>query len=336
MEYPYESFTIIKSDEVYSVTTKLKEKAEIFWSASADGFSDDHPLGEFTESYSFPDPAYGRRIYFHIFCGGRYYVAAPRSIEAGGMLNLRDLGGYETANKEAHIRYGQIFRSDMLCLCGEENIEKLERLRIKRVLDFRSNFDVTTEGGKYADPLIRGASYELLHVYDENDERLSFTFESVVENRDSLSKAYETIFETYKTSVFGSNAYKKLFRYLVDGQTPLLFHCYAGKDRTGMAAALILLALGVPQETIVYDYMLTAKTRRPFFGKRFEQYGHLIVDEETEKWFTFFTLVTPEAIEATLDTITDRYSDIDEYFYKELDLSKDDLEKLRQLYLVKH
>lgn len=336
MEQPYESFIITKEGDSYSVTTELAETAQIFWSASADGFSDDHPLGEFVGSCCFPDPAYGRRIYFHIFCGGRYYVAAPRSIEAGGMLNLRDLGGYETADGTAEVRFGQIFRSDMLCLCGEENMESLERLRIKRVLDFRSNFDVTTEGGRYADPPLRGASYELLHVYDENDERLSFTFESVVENRDSLKTAYETIFKTYKTSVFNSNAYKKLFRYLVDEKTPLLFHCYAGKDRTGMAAALILLALGVPRETIVYDYMLTAKTRRPFFGKRFEQYGHLIVDEETEKWFTFFTLVTPEAIEATLFAINEKYPDTEEFFFRELDMKRDDMEKLRGLYLVKH
>ena len=82
--------------------------------------------------------------------------------------------------------------------------------------------------------------------------------------------------------------------------------------------------------------MLTAKTRRPFFGKRFEQYGHLIVDEETEKWFTFFTLVTPEAIEATLFAINEKYPDTEEFFFKELDMKRDDMEKLRGLYLVKH
>ncbi|NLC78628.1 MAG: tyrosine-protein phosphatase, partial [Ruminococcaceae bacterium] len=221
MEFPYEAFTVTKNDNEYTVETELNSPAEIYWSASPDGFSDDHALETFTKKTVFSDPAYGIRIYFHIICGGRYYVAAARSIEAGNMLNLRDLGGYETSDGGGFVRYGQMFRSDMLCLCGEENIEKLERLRIRHVLDFRSTFDVTTKGGVYADPHLRGSSYELIQVYDDTDERFSFTFEDVVSNRESLEKAYEIIFNTYKTSVFGSPAYKKLFRYLADGSAPL-------------------------------------------------------------------------------------------------------------------
>ncbi len=333
MELLRENYIVQKENGLYSVTTKNEGASHIYWSQSPSGFTDDNDLGEFEGEIKFKDPAQGVRLYFHIICGNKYYVAALRSVEAGGMVNLRDLGGYNTADGESFVKYGLLFRGDMLKLCGEENMHKLEALKLKSVVDFRSEGNIAR--WKDYDPPVYGASYELLSVY--NDESYEFDVtDKISEGREAARAAYNIIANSYKTVMFDSDAYRKFFRYLLDERTPILFHCYAGKDRTGIGAALILLALGVPRETIIYDYMLTAEKRKNFKDKLLEKYSDMADDEESKKWFTFFSVVIRESIENTLAAIDERYPNTEDYFINELDLTKDELIRLRELYLSRH
>ncbi len=334
MEIPREEFITEKTANGYTVSASRPGAFHVYWATSPDGFCDDNDLGAFERSASFADPQPGKRIFFHIMQGARYSVTTPRSIPAGGMCNLRDVGGYNTADGSGFVRYGRVYRSDMLCLCGEENLGALESLGLRMVIDFRSSFDF--HDGTTYDPPVRGASHEYLPIYGENP-LFDFTMEDAIrESRERLEESYKIVFNSYVNCLFDSAALRALFRYLADGKTPLLFHCYAGKDRTGITAALLLLLLGVPRETIVYDYLLTRQTRIAFHERRLRELGEFVKDDEMMRWFESFTLVIPDAIESTLDAVAARYPDTDRYFIEELRLTPQDVEKMRTLYLTRH
>ncbi|MEA4911807.1 MAG: tyrosine-protein phosphatase [Oscillospiraceae bacterium] len=333
MTVPREDFFTEKTENGYAITAARPGIFHVYWATSPDGFCDDNDCGAFEDTARFDDPHPGKRLFFHIMQNGRYSVATPRSIPAGGMYNLRDVGGYNTADGEQFVRYGRVYRSDMLCLCGEENMKALEELHLKKIIDFRGAFDFSDNDS--CDPPVRGAANERLPLYKE-DEIYNFTLDEAVQTgKERLHECYQRIFDSYALCVFDSPALRTLFRYLADGRTPLLFHCYAGKDRTGIAAALFLQLLGVPRETIVYDYVLTRQTRREFSDKKIAEYGALL-DKEMLHWVEFFTLVIPEAIESTLDAVAARYPDPDSYYIEDLHLTPQDLRRIRELYLTRH
>ncbi|MEA5051161.1 MAG: tyrosine-protein phosphatase [Oscillospiraceae bacterium] len=334
MAIPREEFTADRTPDGYALTASRPGAFRVYWATSPDGFCDDNDLGAFEGAASVADPFPGRRVFFHILQDGRYSVTTPRSIPAGGMRNLRDVGGYTTADGAQFVRYGRVYRSDMLCLCGEEHLPSLEALGIRRIVDLRSSFDFH-DPDTY-DPPLRGAAHEFLPMYGEQ-QSFNFTLdEALRESRERLEECYGVVSESYVDCLFDSDALRRLFRRLADGETPLLFHCYAGKDRTGIAAALLLRLLGVPRETILYDYMLTRETRKAFSDGKIAEYGDLIRDEEMLRWVEFFTLVLPESIESTLDAVSQRYGDADDYYLKELKLTPEDLAHMRAMYLTRH
>ena len=89
----------------------------------------------------------------------------------------------------------------------------------------------------------------------------------------------------YKQMLFRNKAYKELFRALEAGETPILFHCSGGKDRTGVAAMLILLALGASDETICQDFVRTNVCRRPELEKIWAAHAEEIEAHPEQKQF---------------------------------------------------
>ena len=89
----------------------------------------------------------------------------------------------------------------------------------------------------------------------------------------------------YRQMLFGNKAYKELFRALEVGETPVLFHCSGGKDRTGVAAMIILLALGASDETIRQDFVRTNECRRPELEKIWAEHADEIAARPEQKKF---------------------------------------------------
>lgn len=181
----------------------------------------------------------------------------PRSIALEGTTNFRDLGGYEGADGRS-VRWRRLFRSDHLADLTAQDLHALQQLGVTRSVDFR------------------GVEERVAHGYDWPGLHLhALTIEpTVVQRAFALMQQghqltpQETVAlmqDTYRSFVIdNADRFATLFRMLQDSDQPLVFHCTAGKDRTGWAAALILLALGVPRETVREDYLLTNQLyRRP-------------------------------------------------------------------------
>jgi protein-tyrosine phosphatase len=173
-----------------------------------------------------------------------------------GASNFRDLGGYP-GEQGRPVRWRRLFRSDHLGGLTEADKAELARLGLAQAFDFRGEAERAA------------VAYELPGVTQH-----SLAIEPTVVQRmqDLLSsgqaltpqRAAELMTELYRALVNDqSHRFAELFERLLEADAPVVFHCTAGKDRTGFAAALILLALGVPRELVHEDYLITNRVFQP-------------------------------------------------------------------------
>ena len=138
----------------------------------------------------------------------------------------------------------------------------------------------------------------------------------------------------YRQMLTGNKAFKELFRALEAGETPILFHCTSGKDRTGVAAMLILLALGASDKTIAEDFEKTNIWRRPELEAVWAEHAEEIAADPARKDFYLGVFgVHPESAPFVLSIIRERYGSADAYLEAEYGLTPARLMRLRRMYL---
>ena len=242
--------------------------------------------------------------------------------------NLRDLGGYKTQNGK-HVKKGYFFRSSRLMDFDQAELKILNSLNIKKIYDLRSKEEVKDS----PDPTLKGAEYIHSSAAARADgTEVNFSPAALIaENVYSKESNDEFTHKVYGNLPF-SYAYKRMFEDIVAGNVPILFHCSAGKDRTGIAAILILLALGVNEETAMYDYMLTNEYRKEYIERFKKDFPLTKLDGELAGMLLAYEGVTYTNADYSLKRIKEKYENYDEYFEKEYNLDKDALQRLRDLY----
>ena len=172
-----------------------------------------------------------------------------------GASNFRDLGGYLAANG-SRVRPGRVFRSDHLAALTPEDLEVLKALRLTHSIDFRG----VRESAELA-YRIDGVSQVALCIEPTVVQRLRVLLSAG--HVPSTAETVELMCATYRSFVRDHGpTFARFLRHLLTHQTPVVFHCTAGKDRTGFAAALLLCVLGVSRQTIMEDYLLTNELYR--------------------------------------------------------------------------
>jgi protein-tyrosine phosphatase len=232
-----------------------------------------------------------------------------RVIPLKGLFNVRDLGGYAGAG--GRVTWGLIYRSGDLARLPAETGAALEARNIKTIVDFRDD-----EERRYA-PDGEIATVRNRHI-------LSISAGSIINfagarNVGDAEILMEALYQKLPEAVIPP--YRVLFQLLRDKENaPLLFHCSAGKDRTGLAAALILSALGVERETIIADYLLSAECLKGKYD------GFIDKNPESEPFMT----VRRNFIAAALRTIDEDMGGMDRYLRETLGA---DIDALRNIYL---
>ena len=195
---------------------------------------------------------------------------AQRRLPISGAANFRDLGGYATRDGHA-LRWGVLYRSDGLADLSDEDLAYLERLSLRRVVDFRSE----SEREREPDRLPAGPTVVWQPIAGQGLDPRALK-DRLLAGEVSAEQAAAFLIEGNRAFVNDfRGVYARFLHDLADpANLPTLFHCTAGKDRTGFAAALVLLALDVPRETAMRDYLLTntytqAKTHRTLQVIRF-------------------------------------------------------------------
>ena len=248
-----------------------------------------------------------------------------------GGTNFRELGGYE-ADEGKHVKWGQIWRGIPTCkLTGEADRAKLDALGLRLILDLRS----VEEAKKEPDYVPDGARLvQICGLCAEDGHEIAFAPGDIDRLMASAPEGYDVPRVLYRRMLTGNKAFKELFRALEAGETPILFHCSAGKDRTGVAAMLILLALGASDETICADYAQTNVCRRAEIEAVMQEHAdEIAADPSCRNHYYRMAGVSPEAAPFVLDTIRSQFGSAENYLEAEYGLTPARLMRLRRMYL---
>lgn len=239
--------------------------------------------------------------------------AVERSIELDGCVNFRDLGGYPTADGRS-LRWRLLFRSDALHALSSEDVAHLrDALSLSDILDLRSSFELESEG--------RGP---LEHQPIEFHHTPLFDGDPSASDRSaaadlSLGDRYVGLMEMAQQKI------TNVVRILANARGGAVYHCAAGKDRTGVISAVVLGALGVPDELIVADYALSGERIDEIIARVMSMKGY----QDTLLEMPADTLhAHPESMETVLSKVNGRWGSMGDYL-QDGGLEADDLDRLR-------
>jgi len=241
-----------------------------------------------------------------------------RSIPLQGASNFRDMGGYRTIDGLS-VRWRRLFRSNHLGRLTDQDVAELHQLGLRTVVDFRDH----EENERTRNRTVPGAQAHHLPIDPTVMQGLEAARAAgqAVDGRlaeDLMRDAYRSFARDH------ARTYRALFALLLEDAAPLVFHCAAGKDRTGFAAAMVLSALDVPPETVMEDYLLTGALWR--------------IDPGTIAGLppavgSALARVQPDFLEAAFDTIDNELGGMARYLETQLGVGEKQRERLRALYL---
>lgn len=255
-----------------------------------------------------------------------------RMLDLEGGVNFRELGGYSTVDGK-HVKWQKILRSGNMTDLTDNDLEYLTDYGLRIDVDFRS----PAETEYYADRYPEKAAYVNLPVYPFSKQLFKNLgivnyMKMKIDDQNFADQSYIQMLVDKHARM----AYQKMFELLLANDKPnqsLVFHCSAGKDRTGVAAFLILSALRVKPEEILNDYLLTNLF---FQGASAKEINQLVTHDERNALADKLNsnlAVSEEnfkVLQRTCETVAPTMED---YFEKYLNLTSAKLAKLREIYL---
>src|ERR1700726_1469549 len=244
--------------------------------------------------------------------------AAPaRHLNLSGASNFRDLGGYPGRDGRI-VRWRQIFRSNHLGHLTKADIDMLRPLGLKSGFDFRGTEERVAATCGLAEIAVHSLPIEPT-VVAALRARLAGGIAL------SPADALGVMGDSYRNYVrYNTSSFRALFAHLLEDRAPLVIHCTAGKDRTGFACALILHVLGVPDDLIAEDYLLT---------NRFYRRDPSASSDLPEDVRQVLGTVETSFLAAAFDAIRGDYGDLESYFSDGLGLGARQRATLEARYL---
>jgi len=182
----------------------------------------------------------------------RLFDDRARVLSFEGGCNFRDIGGYRTED-ERSVRWGLVYRTGVLSYFTSNDRDALMELRVRAICDLRRTEERAREPTRWPD-----AAAQTLCWQDGESMPTIRTFAAARPN--TAAGMFDAMIDLYRAlPAWMGERIGGVFSYLANGHTPLVVHCAAGKDRTGVAIAVLLRALGVPGPAVVEDYLLTNK-----------------------------------------------------------------------------
>ena len=249
-----------------------------------------------------------------------------RLLPMDGSYNTRELGGYKTKDGKS-VKWGVLYRSDKLSDISSADQEYIQNLGIKRIVDFRS----ITEKTENPDLIPEGISYVEMPI--EVDGAIRTQIEDILRGnvegdvKSFLIDANKEFITDYKS------VYSKFIKDLINSDGPTLFHCTAGKDRAGFAAAITLIALGVPKEVVINDYMKTNAFTADRIDDMLNQIKLMSLFQADVEILRPLLGVEQEYIEMAFKTAEETYGSLENYIREGLEISDEEIIELRALLL---
>ncbi|WP_377271258.1 tyrosine-protein phosphatase [Peterkaempfera sp. SMS 1(5)a] len=250
---------------------------------------------------------------------GEPLTLADRSLHLASAPNFRDAGGYRTADGQ-WVRMGVLYRSGDLGKLSDADLAELRRLGVRTDIDFRT----ASERSASPDRVPAGARYVVADVLGD-----SLT-SSLPATEAAGSQMMQDIERVMVSGDSAQQAYRALFDAAADhGADAVVYHCTAGKDRTGWASAALLTALGVPRETVMQDYLASNTYRAAENAAALAQ-----LPEAMRPAYKALLDVRPEYLNAGFDEVSSTYGSFGDYLRQGLGLGQNELRDLRKQLLV--
>lgn len=245
------------------------------------------------------------------------------------LVNFRDIGGYKTPN--GTVVKGKFFRGgEPVKLTDKDKKALVETYQIKHFYDFRR----THETKNAPDDKISGITYHHLNVM--KDETVDSSFESMLQVTGSVDASMMGVYKRLINSPAAKKYYREFLESVYDtDQEAGLFHCFAGKDRTGWGAALILKLLGVSDEDIYEDYLLTNEMRKEANERAVQELASTGATQKELDDLRSMLCVKSEYLDYAFSIIEEEYHGFIPYLETALGLGDDFVLRMQERFLIK-
>ncbi len=230
-------------------------------------------------------------------------MEAQRRYILENIENCRDLGGYPS--KYGCTKFGRFIRCGTVDRPTENDIKKLKELNVTTVIDLRGDYEFQS----------RPNDIERL---TENARHISLYELNVAEAKNikiTITEVYEYIIDGYKENIYSA---LKAVADAPDGA--VLYHCFLGKDRTGILTMLLLTVAGVSEDDIVADYQLTYT----YLENYMQTHAETLWDTEPEMHYSL-----PQTMRSLLAYIKEKYGSVEDYI-RQIGIDDEDIEKIRK------
>ena len=246
-------------------------------------------------------------------------------------LNFRDLGGYPTKDGRK-VPYGKFYRSGGIYLYNEEERAVFKTLGIDTIFDLRTSEEIESK----PNPSFEGIRYiQFSGIMSELGKEIDFSPNGMRRIGEEGHEQYRLLWNYFTQMPYKNEAIQLFFQQIKEDHVPIVFHCASGKDRTGIIAMLLLLLLGVDEEVVFEDYMLSNEYLKENIEKELEdKKEHIQKHPEAEELLTMMEGVSPNIGRGVLNTLHESYASIEEYFLIEHGFTEDMIQEIRNRYLI--
>lgn len=275
---------------------------------------------DYIAAINLPDSS--KRQFFQLKVGDtRSGIVSNRFFKLDSIHNFRDIGGYYTADRR-QIRWGKIFRSGGFKNATQHDIERIKQLSIKTHIDIRE---------KNATPLLNPLETEQYYNLPIGDFNLNNPVPKILNGQFLRGDAVIYTQDLYKNFIDNyTEEYAIFFDYLCDESNyPILYSCFLGKEQVGLATYFLLLALGVPTETIEDDYMASNRG----INKSTLMKGVSELPESSQEALSLIANADISYIRFAISCIRKKKGSVEAYMLEDLKLTSEKKEKLRQILL---
>lgn len=245
------------------------------------------------------------------------------------VTNFRTIGNIK--NIEGRIlKESKFYRSAHLHQLKNKSIKEFQKLGIKEIIDLRNSKEISQK----PDVIPQNIDYKNYSAFEDEGDQLDQAKKLVLKGKVKGSDADQRMLDFYKTySTENPEIIKKIIHEILDSESPVLYHCTAGKDRTGIITALILTILKFDRETIENDYLLSNNYRKQLVQKRLRLANnlHFLYPKMDLNVIEKLSWVEKDYLHASFSEIDKKYGSIDIYIHQVLGIT----ENKRNEYIIK-
>jgi len=261
------------------------------------------------------------RNYFRLTFDNKYeQIVSSRSVPMDSIPNFRDIGGYLSSQGQK-TRWGMIYRSGEISRMSEWDIQRLDKLKIRTIIDLRSENEASASPIRYTKAQVVAVPIAL-----ELDHMTHRIMEGMVRKGD-VSLFMQDLYLHFATNTEAFEQALSLF--MQEENYPILFLCTRGKDRTGFLSALLMMALDIPVKTIVSDYAST----NDYID--LTRYSTLVgqLDTDVQEAMTVALSANEDYMNLVFRKIRKEYGSTGRYMNEKLHLTEKQKEKFKDIML---